>query len=136
MALMGHQIGKALCEALGLPKYTRSFTLRCEVGQIVTAECEYHPDIDTATLETCIAKFELHRKADEPREEAPLNFDTWMRERTERAHTEYMQRLSSGIFKPWATGGFVANVLGASGKQVADAVAKAVTRAESRAHWE
>ncbi len=44
MAVTGNQIGKALCDALGLPKGTIGFTLRCYSGELVTVTCEYCPD--------------------------------------------------------------------------------------------
>ncbi|MCP3022289.1 hypothetical protein [Cupriavidus basilensis] len=39
----------ALMRALGLPKRTRWFEVRCAVGEAVTVKCEYHPDESTAT---------------------------------------------------------------------------------------
>lgn len=39
---------RALMNALGLPKRTRSFELRCAVDEAVTVKCEYYPDADTA----------------------------------------------------------------------------------------
>lgn len=39
----------ALLDALGLPKRTRSFELRCAAGEAVTVKCEYYPDADTAS---------------------------------------------------------------------------------------
>jgi len=88
MALLGHEIGEELCKALGLPKYTRSFTLRCDVNEPVTVECEYYPE---GSLETALAEFELVRK--EARADPPkVDFDSWYRERQDRAHREFMAR--------------------------------------------
>jgi hypothetical protein len=39
----GHEIGQALCEALGLPTYTRLFDSRCAVDKAVIVRCEYFP---------------------------------------------------------------------------------------------
>jgi hypothetical protein len=39
----GHEIGQALCEALGLPKHTRSFDSRCAVDKALTVRSEYFP---------------------------------------------------------------------------------------------
>lgn len=36
----------ALMDALGLPKHTSSFVLRCAVGQPVTVQCTYLPQAD------------------------------------------------------------------------------------------
>lgn len=93
MAVAGHQIGKALCDALGLPKHTKGFTLRCYTGEILTVDCEYYPDL-SASLATELAMFNLVRKPEPV--QAPvapsLDFDAWMKERTERAHGYFMWR--------------------------------------------
>jgi hypothetical protein len=88
--IAGCQISKELCDALGLPKHTRGFTLRCYGDELVTVECEYYPD---GSFQTALAQYHLV-----PRTEAPtagrFDFEAWMRERTERAHREHMQRTS------------------------------------------
>jgi len=88
--IMGHQISKQLTEALGLPPMTRGFTLRCYTGQAVTVECEYYPH---GSFEPALAQYHLVPNADAtitPR----LDFDAMMRDRTERAHREFMRRTS------------------------------------------
>lgn len=37
-----------LAKALGLPKRTRSFEMRCAVDEVVTVTCEYFPDAENA----------------------------------------------------------------------------------------
>jgi hypothetical protein len=90
--IVGHQISKGLCDALGLPKHTRGFTLRCYTGELVTVECEYYPDGSFQT-ELAQCRLALIGAADWPKP-TPFNFDAWMRERTERAHREFMERTS------------------------------------------
>ncbi|WP_423192966.1 hypothetical protein [Cupriavidus sp. H18C2] len=46
MSAQGNPFVLALMDALGLPKHTRSFVLRCEVGQAVTVQCTYMPQAD------------------------------------------------------------------------------------------
>lgn len=86
----GQNIGKILTEALGLPKYTRSFVLRCEVDQVVTVECEYYPAIDPDSLELALAEFDLVRR-DPPAPQA-FDFDAWLKDRDEKAHADMMAR--------------------------------------------
>lgn len=88
--ILGHQISKELCAALGLPPMTRGFTLRCYTGQAVTVECEYYPH---GSFEPALAQYHLVPNADAtitPR----LDFDAMMRQRTEQAHREFMRRTS------------------------------------------
>jgi hypothetical protein len=98
MAIAGHEIGRALCDALGLPKRTRAFTLRAEVGALVSVECEYYPE--GAGLVTALAEYELAQRetAAEPTQHPAgvMGFDAWMRERTETAHAELMARGARG----------------------------------------
>jgi hypothetical protein len=89
--IASQQISKELCDALGLPKYTRGFTLRCYTGELVTVECEYYPD---GSFQPALARYHLLARDDSPAAAAPIHFDTWMRERTERAHREFMERTS------------------------------------------
>jgi len=69
---------------------TRGFTLRCRHNEPVTVECEYYP---SGSFEAALAQYHLV-----PRPEAkpaePLHFGTWMQQRTERAHAEFMERTS------------------------------------------
>ena len=89
--IAGHQISKELCDALGLPKLTRGFTLRCYSGEPVTVECEYYPD---GGFQTALAQYHLVPRVVEGRVTAPFNYDAWRRQRTERAHSEFMERTS------------------------------------------
>jgi hypothetical protein len=89
--IVGNQISKGLLDALGLPEMTRGFTLRCFSGEIVTVECEYYPH---GSFETALAQYTLTPRA-EPRRAAPIDFDAWMKARTDHAHRDYMQRISS-----------------------------------------
>jgi hypothetical protein len=91
--IAGHQISKELCDALGLPKLTHGFTLRCYVGEPVSVECEYYPSDD---FQLALARYRLIAVGGDyptPRPK-PFGYDTWMRERTERAHREFMERTS------------------------------------------
>lgn len=100
MAIMGHQIGKALIDALGLPPKTISFTLHVESGSVVTAKCEYCvPDGDG--LVKALAEYELIMPVKAvygPRIKGTItrNFDAWMRERTDASHAAYMARHAAG----------------------------------------
>jgi hypothetical protein len=87
--ITGQQISKELCAALGLPKYTRGFTLRCYTDEIVTVECEYYPD---GSFQTELARYRL--TPSEGSAAARFDFDGWMRDRVGRAHREYMERTS------------------------------------------
>lgn len=119
MAIMGQQIGKDLCDALGLPKQTIGFTLRCYSQEIVTVECEYYPEGELITR--ALAQYSLVRLADEAATEAKaVDFDAWMRKRTESAHAAYMARHSKGgvsyatpnlqdPHKRWSAEGWAAN---------------------------
>lgn len=84
----GHQIGKALCEALGLPKLTRSFELRCAVDEAVTVKCEYYPEVDAMQLEAALAEFEVYRR-DKP---VKVDFDAWLRAEKDAAHAAMLAR--------------------------------------------
>lgn len=92
--IAGHQISKELCDALGLPKQTRGFTLRCYVGEPVTVECEYYPSGD---FQLALARYRLIAVGGTipgPRPK-PFDYDGWRRQRTERAHSEFMARTSA-----------------------------------------
>lgn len=99
MAIMGNEIGKAMLEALGLPKGTVGFTLRVRSGKIVTVECEYCPDVEKGSVVRAMAQYSLVRKAmpEQARAQAePMHFDAWMRDRTDKAHAAYMAQHSAG----------------------------------------
>lgn len=88
--IVGQQISKELQDALGLPKHTLGFTLRCYSDEIVTVECEYYPD---GSFQSALAHYNLVPCAVD--QQAPrLDFDAWMAARTERAHRAYMERTS------------------------------------------
>lgn len=102
MAILGHEIGKALIDALGLPKQTISFVLRVQADRLVTVECEYYPD-DAPALVTALAEYELVPRNIVGTEET-LSFDAWMGNRINAAHDAMMERLWR---KAYATGGTV-----------------------------
>ena len=53
-------LGPKLCKALGLPKGTRSFELRCAVNEPVIVKCEYMPEKQEGPeLETLFAEYQL-----------------------------------------------------------------------------
>ena len=55
-----HDLGPKLCKALGLPKGTRSFELRCAVGEPVIVKCEYMPEKQEGPeIETLFAEYQL-----------------------------------------------------------------------------
>lgn len=99
--ITGQQVGPALIAALGLPKQTRSFVLRVEIGRIVTVECEYFPD--DGGIVAALAEYELMRKAPtvEPIVDTVAlfgfgDFDAWMRNRTNAAHEAMMAHACKG----------------------------------------
>lgn len=97
-----NQIYPALQALLGLPEHCISFELRAAAGQYgVTVTCEHYVALDVPglkQLESVLSEFELVRKpipaVDDGAEFQVVDFDAWMRERTERAHTEFMRRTS------------------------------------------
>ena len=88
--ITGQRISKELCEALGLPKSTRGFTLRCYTDEAVSVECEYYP---SGSFQTELARYRLV-PADSMPPGATIDFDAWQRGRTQRAHREFMDRTS------------------------------------------
>ncbi|KAI3591643.1 hypothetical protein D9X30_3468 [Cupriavidus sp. U2] len=48
MNAQGNPFVLALIDALGLPKHTISFEMRCAVDEVVTIRCAYHPQADAA----------------------------------------------------------------------------------------
>jgi hypothetical protein len=97
MAVLGHQIGVALVKALGLPRQTIGFTLRCYVNEAVSVECEYYPE--DGEIVAALAEYELVPKeagaSDQQHPSASAGFDDWLRERTEVEHRRFMARTSN-----------------------------------------
>lgn len=91
--ILGQQISKELCDALELPTQTRGFTLRAYAGEPVTVECEYYPSGD---FQLALAQYRLIAVGGSiPSPKAqPFDYDAWMKARTERAHSEFMERTS------------------------------------------
>lgn len=89
---------QALAEAMELPKGVTKMSLHLEVDKPVTIECEIVPHVDLGLLTKVMRSFELV-PADvvlpEVHPAEVMGFDAWMRERTERAHQEYMRRTGS-----------------------------------------
>ena len=59
-AMLWQHIGPALIAALGLPKRTVWFELRCAVNESVTAKCEFYPDDGDLLAE--LAEYRLVRR--------------------------------------------------------------------------
>jgi hypothetical protein len=94
-AIPSYQIGKALVEALGLPSNTIGFTLRCYAGELVSVECKYLPR--DGGIVPALAQYSLVQregKAQPTHDVDCIDFDAWMRERTDGAHQAYMERTS------------------------------------------
>ena len=102
--IVGHQISQELLSALGLPMHTCSFTLRCEADKIVTVECEYYPG---GSFQAALAQYYMVPRPVEtaaPQHPAEIRgYDAWLRERTERAHAEFMERTSRRLRCDWST---------------------------------
>jgi hypothetical protein len=90
--LAGQDLGHRLVPLLGLPPHTLWFELRCAANEFVTVKCEYAPDIDKS-FDTVLAEYELVPLA-HPEPATIGHFDDWMRERTNAAHTAYMERIA------------------------------------------
>lgn len=90
MAIMGQQIGQKLIDALGLPKNTVSFELRCAVNEAVTVRCEYFPEGEEA-IDTLINDYQLIAVGGTIRPKKP-SFDEWLRAKNEAAHKAMIQR--------------------------------------------
>lgn len=92
--ITSHQIGKALIDALGLPKQTIAFTLRARAGHFVTVECEYVPENDQFVTELAsygLVPLSQPSKATTHPADA-MGYDAWQAQRTELAHREFMHR--------------------------------------------
>lgn len=98
-----NQIYPALQALLGLPEHCLSFDLSVRHDQIgVTVTCEHFVALDTdglKQLKSVLSQFELkHRPApDDGAEFHVVDFDAWMRDRTERAHREFMDRTARAL---------------------------------------
>jgi hypothetical protein len=99
--MLGHQIGPQLVEALGLPKNTSGFTLRCYAGEAVSVVCEYWPE--DAGLAKALAQYNLVATGGTIPTAKGFDFNAWMRDRTERAHREFMERISRHLPCDWTT---------------------------------
>lgn len=95
-----HQIYPALKAMLGLPDMCTKFELRVSHNDIVTVACEYYPGTDAkgiAQLAAVFGEYELVRRDEvAPHPAEAMGFDAWMRERTERAHAEFMAHGAAG----------------------------------------
>jgi hypothetical protein len=103
--MMSYELGAPLIKALGLPDNCVSFTLRLEAMQLATVECTYHPRLDASALVAAFAEYELVKREPAPAKEpqvptAAMDFDAWMRERTQTAHNQYMLR-TAGVWAKW-----------------------------------
>jgi hypothetical protein len=95
------QIYPALQALLGLPDHCISFELRVGAGQLgVTVTCEHYVALDAPglkQLESALSEYELvHRAAPTPQQAEVVDFDAWMRARTDAAHAEYMAGHAAG----------------------------------------
>lgn len=97
----GQQIGKALIDALGLPKNTKGFTLRVYANEIVTVACEYAPT--DPSIVQLLGQFEVVHRGPSPDVGQPVHYDTWLRGRIERARAEYMSRTAQHLPCDWTT---------------------------------
>ncbi|MCA1857439.1 hypothetical protein LE190_16115 [Massilia oculi] len=98
--ILGQHIGKELCDALSLPKYTIGFTLRARVGELVTIECEYVPDDQVCVGDFTVALAQYHLTPANDRAKAVrhpaevMGYQAWLAQRNEDAHCKYMARTS------------------------------------------
>jgi hypothetical protein len=104
MAILASELGKALIEALGLPKHTLAFTLSCRAGAAVRVECEYLPQ-NSDRLASALMEYDLVPSFKPAPVEAPpaYHFDDWYRHRINVAHAKYMERTSYRLPCDWAT---------------------------------
>lgn len=93
MPIFGHNISQEMLDAVGLPKHVVAFNLHVRAGAIATVDCEYYP-ADQPALERAFASYTLEpRPAAAPAHPTDLiGFDAWMRQRTDRAHAQFMRR--------------------------------------------
>lgn len=93
------QIYLALKELLGPPEMCASFELRVRQGDLVTVACEHYLSDNKggiAQLGRVLSEFELVPRAGAThlQKDEAINFDAWMRQRTDAAHDAYMARTS------------------------------------------
>lgn len=94
-----HELAKALEAAMPMPKNMRGFTLRCYVDEAVTLTVESYPGIEVGSFVAVMAEYDLNiRQAPIVPEPMTDGFDAWMRDRTDKAHAEYMARHAAGGF--------------------------------------
>lgn len=124
--ILGHEIGQVLCDALGLPKNTFAFTLRCKAMEVVKVECEYFPE-DAEALGTALMQYELlpRRGAwSQPVSRHPaevIGFDAWMTQRTDLAHADFMKRTSRLLWCDWRAAATAADIAGIYGISTGEA---------------
>src|SRR5579872_1379744 len=110
MPISSHDIGPSLIKALGLPKRTVSFELRCAVDEFVTVQCKYHPDLDGDCLELLLSNYALYAVGGTVSVQPPrlmgdaittgimpadaIGFDAWLLARNNAAHDAMVQRHS------------------------------------------
>lgn len=99
------QLYSALQPILGLPDRCVSFELGMRAGDVgVMVTCEHYVALDAAgikQLERVFSEYELVHKPAPAADEGDgtdefrvVDFDAWMRDRTERAHRHFMERTS------------------------------------------
>lgn len=98
------EIYPALQALLGLPDHCVSFELSARAGEIVTVTCEHYVSLGPSgikQLERVFSEYELVHKPAPAADEGDgtdefrvVDFDAWMRDRTERAHRHFMERTS------------------------------------------
>lgn len=89
---------QALTEAMDMPKGVTRMSIHLEHDKPATIECEIVPNVSTGDLTRVMQSFSLVRNNFQSVGLHPaevMGFDAWMRERTERAHQEYMRRTGS-----------------------------------------
>jgi len=103
------EIYPALQALLGLPDHCVSFELSARAGKIVTVACEHYISLGPSgikQLERVFSEYELvHKPAPAPAadegdgaaEFRVVDFDAWMRDRTEGAHREFMDRTARAL---------------------------------------
>jgi len=104
MAILTDQLGRALIEALGLPKHTLEFTLHCRAGAPARVKCEYLPH-NSDRLASALMEYDLvpRSKPVLAEEASAYHFDDWYRQRINVAHAKYMERTSYSVRSDWPT---------------------------------
>lgn len=97
------QLYSALQPILGLPDHCVSFELSMRAGDVgVMVACEHYVGLDAPgikKLECVLSEYELARKPAPAADEGDgtdefrvVDFDAWMRDRTECSHREFIER--------------------------------------------